>query len=134
VKRALFLTAALAMAACSTPQSRVKRHQAAFDAAPAAAQQKMLAGEVDIGFTPDQVLIALGDPERVYTRRSSGAATQEVWAYGFGRTGVGLGIGVFSGGPVSTGVSVGTSDDAYGEARTRVVFENGVVHTVEQRR
>ena len=120
-----------ALAACSSQQARIGRHQAAYDASPPAIQQKIQRGEVDIGFTPEQVNMALGDADRVYTRKSAGAKEQEVWAYGLSHTGVGFGFGVFSGGPVSTGVSMDTHADPSGVARTRVVFEDRVVITVE---
>lgn len=134
VLRAWPLIVAAVLAACSSQQARIRRYQAAYDASPPAVQRKIQQGEVDVGFTSQQVIMALGDADRVYTRKSAGAREQQVWAYGFARAGVGFGFGVFSGGPVSTGVSVDTRADPYGEARTRVVFEDNVVVTVEQNR
>jgi len=130
----LLAAAALALAACSTPQSRVKKHQALFDAYPQEVRDKILAGEVEVGFTPEQVQLALGSPARVYSRKTP-QGSQEVWSYGGNGGGptVGFGFGVFGGGPVSYGVGIGSGGDWYPDESERVVFENGRVVTVEQR-
>src|SRR5258708_4829348 len=85
------------LSACASPQSRIKRHQAEFDAYPTAVQQKIRDGQADVGFTSEQVALALGRPDRRYTRKAA-AATQEVWVYGYGSgvTSVGLGFGMAS--------------------------------------
>src|SRR5687768_8091252 len=48
-------------AGCSTPASRISRHQEAFSEWPEAIQEKVRAGQIDLGFTPEQVRVALGD-------------------------------------------------------------------------
>jgi hypothetical protein len=124
VKR--LLSATLLLAACSTPASRIKNDRAAFDAAPPAIQEKLRAGQVDVGMTPEQARIALGKPDRVLTRRSAGGKEQEVWLYFSGDSGVGLGVGGIWGGPFYSGVSIGASD--YGRTlRAQVIFEDGRV-------
>src|ERR1039458_2460052 len=52
--------AAVAFAGCSTVDSRIAKDQPAFDSWPPAVQQKVRAKQVDLGFTPAQVLVALG--------------------------------------------------------------------------
>jgi hypothetical protein len=132
---ALFATA---LAACAGPSSRIKKRQAEFDAYPADVQKKIRAGQVDVGFTDQQVALALGRPDRIYARKTA-AAAQEVWAYGgaYGsRVGVGLGLGLGMGaGPGFYGGGFSVESDPgidHGE-RTRVVLQNGVVVSVESR-
>ena len=129
---ALFATA---LAACSGPQSRIKKHQADFDSYSPAIQEKIRAGQVDVGFTDRQAAMAMGRPDRTYTRKTA-SAQQEVWAYGGGgsRVGVGLGLGM-GGGPGFYGGGVGISSDPgvdRGE-RVRIVLQDGVVVAVESR-
>jgi hypothetical protein len=129
---------AAALAACAGPSSRIKKHQAEFDAYPADVQRKIRAGQVDVGFTDQQVALALGRPDRIYERKTANAQ-QEVWAYGgaYGsRVGVGFGLGMgggpgFYGGGGGVGVETEPGID-HGE-RTRVVLQNGVVVAVESR-
>ena len=128
---------AASLAACATPASRIREHQAAFDSYPRATQDKIRSGQVDIGFTQEQVAIALGRPDRRYTRKSA-PGTREVWAYGGGSGGssVGFGFGMGSGGwgsHYSESLGVAFNGDAAGD-RLRVVFENGVVVVVENGR
>lgn len=135
------LAAAAAIAACASPQSRIKRHQAAFDSYPPGVQEKIRAGQADVGFTREQVEMALGAPERTYTRKTA-AAAQEVWSYGLGsrgpRFGFGLGMGSgrgrggFGGG---VGVATGFGAESRGAdgASMRIVFQDGVVFSVEKR-
>ena len=47
---------------------------------PAEIQEKVRAGKVDLGFSRDMVSMALGKPQRVYTRRTA-TGQIEVWAY-----------------------------------------------------
>ncbi|MBI3564000.1 MAG: hypothetical protein HY079_02250 [Elusimicrobia bacterium] len=127
---------AAALAACASPESRIRAHRAEFDAYPRAVQEKIRAGQVDVGFTRQQVALALGRPDRTYHRRTA-TATREVWAYGGGAArssvSVGFGMGAGSMGPGYGGeLGLGLADDAW-EDRVRVVFENGVVVTVEDR-
>ena len=129
------LAALIALAGCSTPASRIQGHQAAFDAWPAAVQQEVRAGRVGVGFTPEMVLVALGEADRTYTRTSP-QGTSEFWVYlDHGpKFSVGLGIGGSSGNS-SYGVGVRTGDDGFRENEVlRVVFEGGRVVAVEARK
>lgn len=125
---------AAALAACSTVDSRIRKNKAAYESWPPEVQAQVKAGRADVGFTPEQVRVALGKPDRVYTRKTAEAA-QEVWAYGGGgaRTGVGFGFGM-GGGSSSYGLGVGVGGpDYHDDERVRVVFEGGRVVSVESR-
>lgn len=127
----LLLLLAVALAACSTTASRIGSQQAVFDSYPAEVQAKIRAGEVGIGFTPEQTRLALGEPSRIYERQTE-KGSSEVWAYRSNAPSFSLGIGGFSGGSTSVGggVGVGTGDDR--EDKLRVVFEGGRVTAVER--
>lgn len=131
------ILAAAAMAACQSPQSRIRKNQAAFDASTPESQRAITEGRVEVGFTPEQVVMSLGKPERISTKKTA-ESTQEVWAYGAGggsRVGIGFGLSSFGGGGGSSfGSSIGVDTDVSDpKARVRVVFENGKVSSVERR-
>ncbi|MCM2305363.1 MAG: hypothetical protein NDJ72_11715 [Elusimicrobia bacterium] len=129
------LMLAAALAACQSPQSRIKKNQAAFDAFPPEVQTAIREGRAEIGFTEQQVLIALGKPGRVYSQKTA-TTTQEVWEYGVGGgPSVGLGFGMSSmGGGSSYGTGVGVATDAVDpRAQTRVILEDKKVVAVERR-
>ena len=127
-----------ALAACAGPSSRIKKHQADFDSYPPKIQEMIRAGQVDVGFTDQQVSLALGRPDRVYSRKTA-AAQQEVWAYGGGGAGprVGVGVGMGGGaGPSFYGgdIALESEPDIDRGERVRIVFQNGVGVAVESRR
>jgi hypothetical protein len=55
-----FLLAALLLTGCSTIDSRIKEKADIFAASDPATQENLRKGTVEIGYTPDQVYIALG--------------------------------------------------------------------------
>ena len=122
----------LFMAGCSTTQSRANRSRE-FASWPPAVQTTVLAGHIDIGFTTEQVRVALGEPDYAYARTSADG-TSEVWGYrDHGpRFGFGVGIGSFHGGTaMGTGISVASGGHA--DEKVRVVFDRtGRVATVEE--
>ena len=128
--------ALLAAPACSTIRSRVAENRAEVETWPAGVQQKVGAGEIEPGYTPTQVSVALGEPDATLTRTSADG-TADVWVYyDHGPTfGFGLGVGA-SRGSAGYGGGVGMDAGAGGgpihakEVR-RVVFERGVVSAVE---
>jgi hypothetical protein len=127
---------AAALAACAGPASRIKKHQAEFDAYPSDVQKKIRAGQVDVGFTDQQVALALGRPDRIYTRKTE-TSQQEVWAYG-GSYGSSVGVGLALGtggwpGYTSGGVVLDSGPGIDHGERTRVILQNGVVVSVESR-
>ena len=135
MKTALSLCAGLTLliaVGCSSPTSRIDKNRDAFASWPPAVQEKVQAGKIDLGFTPEQVRVALGDPDRTYTRTSN-SGTSEVWAYQERGPKFGFGVGIGSGGGSSSyggGVAVNTGGNRDDDA-LRVVFEKGVVSAVE---
>lgn len=73
--------AALALlAACSTPDTRIKKNRALFDALAPTEQALIREGKVGIGFTPDMVLLAVGQPDQRWVRTTAEGQT-EAWSY-----------------------------------------------------
>ncbi|HPJ56536.1 MAG TPA: hypothetical protein PLJ99_06275 [Kiritimatiellia bacterium] len=71
----------LLLAGCATtPARRIQQNQELFDSLPVADQARIRGGQITLGYTPDMVRIALGDPQRRLVRRSAGAET-DVWLY-----------------------------------------------------
>jgi hypothetical protein len=121
-------------AGCSTTDSRIKSHQAAFDAAPAQVQAKIRAGQVEVGFTQEQVTMALGKPDRSYTRTTA-RGTAEIWAYADNTPSFSIGVGAVGGGGgtmVGSGVALSSGGDRYDD-KVRVIFEGGRVTAIETR-
>lgn len=124
----------VAAAACSSPASRIRRQKAAFDGYPTAVQEMIRRGQVEVGFTPEQVTLAMGKPDRQYVRKTASGA-QDVWGYGIGssrpRMGLNLGMGSWGGGGGVSG-GVGMESEAGHDERARVVFQDGRVASVER--
>lgn len=129
----LFVVLCLLAGGCaSSPQSRIKKNQDAFNTYPAEVQAAIQRGDVVAGFTPEQVRLAQGDPDRVLTRTSA-EGNSEVWIYRDGKSKVGIGLGLgFGGGSVGTGVGVSTRGREFDDERMRVVFTAGRVTAIEQ--
>jgi len=70
----------LLAAGCATPASRIRRNPDLFASFPAAAQELIRQGRIELGFNPDMVRMALGAPDRTY-RRTTAAGETLVWAY-----------------------------------------------------
>jgi len=61
-------------------EMRIRDNQELFNTFTADNQEKVLSGQIDIGFSQDMVNMAWGSPNRIYTRTTAaGAAT--VWSY-----------------------------------------------------
>lgn len=129
------LAACLLVAACSTPESRIASNRAAFDRFSPQAQQKIQAGQIDVGFSPEMVLIALGEPARKFVRKSSTGDT-EVWVYHNNTPQISIGIGGVSGGHHSAvGGGVGLTTGGYdAEEKLRVEFSGGTVTAIDYRK
>jgi outer membrane protein assembly factor BamE (lipoprotein component of BamABCDE complex) len=67
-------------AGCSTPASRIKKNPEVFNRLAPEVQEQVKAGRIDVGFSRDAVLLALGEPNRRYTRKTADSQT-EVWSY-----------------------------------------------------
>ncbi|HTZ19717.1 MAG TPA: hypothetical protein VMC06_02460 [Opitutaceae bacterium] len=113
----------LVLAGCATtPADRIAQNQSTFDAWPAEVQAKVRAGQVGMGFTEDQVRIALGDPERVITRTTEHGIAM-VWAYRHSKSHFSFGLGMAGGGG-HTGYGAGVAVD------DRPYFSGDAVHVV----
>ena len=121
----------LTVAGCrSTPEKRIAKNEAAFAAMPAETQAKIRAGQVEVGFTPLQVELAKGKPDRV-GRRTTAKGEEQSWIYEKRASGLGFGIGV-GGGSGGMGGGVGVSTGGGGPDVAYVVnFSGGVVSSVE---
>ena len=129
----MVLLASALLAACATPGARIRQNEGVYNSYPPAVQEKIRAGQVDIGFTPDMVRLALGEPDRKFSRTSA-EGSSEVWAYrdsgplfSFGVGGGSYGGGGFGGG----GVGVSTGGDQ-GDDKLRLVFVSGAVTSIEK--
>lgn len=72
---------ALSLAGCaSTPERRAQQHPEVFEALPPEVQENVMAGQVEIGYTPDMVFLALGAPDRKINRRTENEE-REIWVY-----------------------------------------------------
>jgi hypothetical protein len=119
-------------AGCSSPDSRIKKNQTSFNALPAETQAKIRAGKVEVGYTPEMVTMALGEPDRRYVRTSEKGQT-EVWAYRDKGPAFSIGLGVGGGSGrsgVGGGIGVSTAGDRE-EDKIRVLFEGGKVSATE---
>lgn len=123
------------LSACSSPDSRIDSNRAAFDQYPAEVQAKIRAGKVDVGFTPEMVKLALGEPSRQLTRKTD-AGEVEVWMYADNKPQISLGFGIGSVGRNSgMGMGVSTSTGGYqDDEKIRVEFRAGLVASVEYRK
>jgi hypothetical protein len=74
------LAAGLALAGCSTPETRIAKQPELFNRLTPQQQQMIRQGEVGVGFDMDMVRLALGDPDRVRERIDKNGRS-EVWSY-----------------------------------------------------
>ena len=133
--RFLFLAGAslLFAAGCSTTDSRISKNAGLVAGWPVDVQEKVRAGQVAVGFTPEQVRVALGEPGRTMTRVEAQGA-REVWVYFESAPKFSFGIGVGGGGGgTSVGGGVGVSTGGRGDRELRrVIFEGGRVSAIEE--
>ncbi|MBI2516731.1 MAG: hypothetical protein HYV95_07415 [Opitutae bacterium] len=126
---------ALFFAGCSTPQSRIEQNRAAYDQFPAEVQAKIRSGQVDVGYTPEMVAIALGEPTRKATRKTE-AGDAEVWIYHNNSPQFSFGFGMAGGGRhTAVGGAVDVTTGGYDpEEAIRVEFRGGKVSAVDYRK
>jgi hypothetical protein len=131
------ITSVLLLAGCaSTPLDRISQNRKTFESYPADVQRKISAGQVDIGFSPEMVTLALGKPGKIYNRADQHGES-EVWVYSKSKPqfSFGVGVGSSSGGyghGTSTGVGVSTTTPFEDGEYMRVVFQSGRVTSVEK--
>ena len=70
----------LLVAGCSTPETRIKGNPMAFEQLTAEQQDLVREGRVGIGFGPEAVKLALGEPDRVWMRKDK-SGESESWSY-----------------------------------------------------
>jgi hypothetical protein len=74
------LGAALLFAGCSTINSRIQEKSAVFSSLDPATQAQIKHGDVGLGFTPDMVYMALGQPDAT-RHRTSADGVAVTWIY-----------------------------------------------------
>ena len=72
--------AALCVAGCSTPESRIRGNPEAFARLTPAQQDLIRKGQIAIGFDQEMVQLALGEPDHIITRTDAKGAS-EIWSY-----------------------------------------------------
>ena len=84
ISRHLLLAAALAAAllagGCSTPETRIRENPEVFNRLNPQEQELIRQGKVAIGFDEEMVKLAVGEPDRIWTRTDAEGAT-EAWSY-----------------------------------------------------
>ena len=83
MKKLSILLAAIGLlfaAGCATPAARIERNPEVFNKLAPSDQQLIREGKVAIGFTPEMVKLALGDPDRKFLRTDANG-TSESWSY-----------------------------------------------------
>ena len=129
----------LLLAGCASPEQRIQQNQDLFDSFPIATQARIRGGQIDLGFTPDMVRIALGDPQHKALRRVAAGET-EIWLYfdsirRYDRQRVDIdGLSLSGpGGRRSLGGSAWINVEQTREfVRARVEFQNGVAVAIEE--
>lgn len=124
------------LAGCATtPDQRIAQNQATFAQLPPDVQQNLRAGRIDIGYTDQMVLIALGEPARHFERVDPAGRT-EVWVYRKSAPRFSFGFGVGSYGRHSAShVGVSTSTGGYyDDEALRVEFQQGRVVRIDYRK
>lgn len=76
----ILLLLPLLLAACASPQRRIEADPELFQSFPPGARESIRAGRVEPGFTPPMARMALGEPHRVYLRRTADTES-EIWQY-----------------------------------------------------
>ena len=122
------------VAGCSTIDSRIRSQQALFDGYSPEVQQKIRAGDIAVGFTPEMVEMAWGEPYRKDQVTGEDYAA-EVWTWSRHVPGVGIGMGTggYYGGGVGVGTGVLVGDQGHREDRAQVEFRNGKVVSFRNR-
>jgi hypothetical protein len=77
---AAVMLAALGIAGCSTPESRIRKNPEAFARLTPQQQDLIRKGQIAIGFDQEMVQLALGEPDHIVTRTDASGIT-ETWRY-----------------------------------------------------
>lgn len=76
----LLIVLCAGVSGCASPDYRIKKNPEVFASFPPDVQELVRKGQVNIGFTPPMVEMALGEPDRKYARMTAGGSL-EVWSY-----------------------------------------------------
>jgi hypothetical protein len=76
----LCLALAVWLGGCASPEARIKRSPDVFARLTPEQQSLVKEGKVGIGFDADAVRLAVGKPDRVWTRTDA-KGTRDVWSY-----------------------------------------------------
>jgi len=129
---AVVAVALVASAACSTTSSRIRSQQELYDGYPPAVQENIRKGVIEVGYTPEMVRMALGEPDRTVVMETEDGPT-EVWTYRKSVPGMSVGMG--TGGMIGSGVGIGTGvsvgEPARSEDKAVVEFWQGKVSRFE---
>jgi len=131
--RVAFCTAViLKLAGCSTTGSRIRERQALFDSYPEHVQQHLRDGIIEVGYAPEMVVIALGEPDRKLEVVTEDAVAQ-VWTWwkSSPRIAFGLGSWNYLGPHVGLGTGVSVGNRARREEKAVVEFRSGRVRRFE---
>lgn len=135
IRSLAILTAVVLLAGCATPQTRIAANRVLYDSLPAESQALIQEGRVAVGFTAEMVKLALGEPDRVYSRTDA-SGKSESWAYTSYRLGDGHRIytGYYhSWYPWRYPYYMNYAfDDREVYERTKIVFKDGVVDSIEE--
>ncbi len=121
---------AAGLCGCQTfPSDRIAADQAGYNAWPADVRANVRAGRIAVGYTEEQVRVALGEPS-LKTQAGDPGNLSEVWVYrreaprfSFGIGGAGMGgHSAVAGGVSASGIKLGLDENG------RVLFHNGLVH------
>ena len=74
------ITSALLLAACASPATRIKAHPDIYARATPEQQSMISRGQIALGFPPDFVRLALGEPDRI-TQHIDQKGTETIWHY-----------------------------------------------------
>ena len=70
----------LVLAGCSTPESRIAKNPEIFNRLTQEEQNLIREGKVAIGFDQEMVRLAVGEPDRIWTRTDA-EGSSESWSY-----------------------------------------------------
>ncbi|MCX6992328.1 MAG: hypothetical protein NT011_04210 [Kiritimatiellaeota bacterium] len=76
----LAVVSLIVLAGCATPESRIKDNPGLFASFPPEVQQNVRQGQIDIGYTPEMVEMALGKPDKIETEKAAEGA-RDIWSY-----------------------------------------------------
>ena len=129
---ALGTAAALALAGCSSTGARIRAHQVAFDSYPERVQYHLRRGVIEVGYTPEMVFIALGEPSRK-AEVVAEDGTAQVWTWWKHTPGVSIGLGGWNhvGSHVGFGSGISVGDRGRRETKAVVEFRSDKVHRFE---